>query len=111
VPERLPEPAEVRAYLLDALHFEDDQGLWEPVWWLNTRSPDLDRASKVSLVRSVVLSLLEEGLIELRRTTSPPDEGTPVTRDELDRLRSGDPPWYDPERTDLLVTISEVGHP
>ena len=72
---------------MNDLHFEDDQGLWEIVWRLNTWCPAAERDRKISLERDVVFGLLSEERIELRRIEWPSSDG-PLLSDER-----GAPPW------------------
>lgn len=98
----------MREELLDELRHEDDQGLWEVVWSLNTMSPDVELSSKIALARSVVVELLSDGLIELRQIEWPSHGGRLLTEDQLRQLRQDDVPWHDPEATDLLVQINAL---
>ena len=98
----------MRSELLDDLRYEDDQGLWEVVWTLNTRCPEVDLASKIALARTVVFSLFEDGLVELRQGGWPHNEGAALTEREIARLRHDDTPWNGPLETDLLVHLTAV---
>ena len=93
--------------LLDALRFEDDQGLWEIVWGLNSISPETPRDRKIQLAREVVFALLDEGRIELRSVVWTESAGPPLTEVEIAQLRHDDVPWYDPENSgERLVWLS-----
>jgi hypothetical protein len=93
--------------LLDCLHFEDDQWLWEVVWALNARCPKAGQDEKVGLARQAVFELLADGLIELWRGEWPGGPVEPLSPAQIERLRVDPMPWYDPEHTELLVVIRE----
>jgi hypothetical protein len=67
---------EVTTWRVDALSYEDDQGLWEVVWSLSTDSSP-SSPEKVALARQVVFALLREGRLTLRTAPWPKsaDEG------------------------------------
>ena len=93
---------------MDELRHEDDQGLWEVVWALNSQCPDVPLAEKIALARAVVFELLESGQIELREIAWPEHEGPILTATQIARLHHDDGPWYDPQNSaDLLVQINE----
>lgn len=103
-PASFPSAEELRLALLNDLRFEDDQGLWEVVWRLNTISPEVEQERKLALAREVVFQLVEAGEVELR--SAKPGEGAQLLPDsEVACLRNEAEPWCDPERTDLLVLI------
>ena len=104
----LPSLRAVRATLIDALWFEDDQGLWEVVWRLNADHASASMSSKVAMARDVVFGLIDEGLVTLTVSEWPnrADEGRPLTDAESERLRTDDRPWVDPAETpDLVVWL------
>lgn len=103
----LPLQDDLRQELMDDLHYEDDQGLWEVVWLLNTKAPEVTRDEKIALARAVIFGLLDEGRIELRQVTWPEHDGRLLNEVEVARLHHDDAPWFDPEATDLLVQVSE----
>ncbi len=104
----LPSAAEVRRSLVDDLHHEDDQGLWEVVWSLNSACPDASQGRKIALAKQVVFGLLSDGLIELRRAVWPSRDGPLLSDVEIARLHHDDVPWFDPANSaDLLVQVSE----
>ena len=100
-----PNPESVEADLVDALTHEDDQWLWEPVWVLNSRYPDLPESEKVGLARHVVLGLAEQQRVTLWRGQWPGGIVEPLTEADRQRIEGEDAPWTDPEGTDLLVVI------
>jgi len=62
---------------------------------------------KVELARTTVLTMVEEGEVELWRTEWPPTPATsrPLDPRDADRLATEDGPWFEPEKTDLVVEI------
>jgi hypothetical protein len=71
---------------VDEVHYEDDQGLWEVVWALNTQCPEVPLAEKIALARAVVFELLEAGQIELRKIAWPDHDGPLFTAEQIARL-------------------------
>lgn len=61
---------------------------------------------KVVLVRQVVESLEEDGLIELRRGDWPTQTTRWLPPRQRARLRAEDMPWTQPEATDLFAVIT-----
>lgn len=103
----LPSREPTAERLLDSLHFGDHQWLWEVVWDLNARYPEAGRDEKVALARQVVFQLLAEGRIALWRGEWPRGPVEPPSPAQIERLRVKAMPWYDAERTELVVVIRE----
>jgi hypothetical protein len=101
----LPTVDSVEAELMDALKHEGDQWLWEPVWSLNRKCPDIVTNAKVGLVRHVVLGLESRDQVTLLRGEWPPGRTDPLSQVDHERILVEDPPWADPDGTDLLVVI------
>jgi len=105
----LPAASEVRDSLLDDLHHEGHQGLWEVVWALNTQCPEVPLADKLALARAVVFDLLQSGQIELRKIAWPEHDGPSLTAEQRARLQHDDAPWYDPESSAaFLVQVNSA---
>lgn len=72
--------AERRSFYLETLGDAHDEGpmLHEPYWWANTRFPDRSVEARLELAATTLLSLLDDGLIELFPLNSeqPLDPGT-----------------------------------
>jgi hypothetical protein len=95
------------AFLVSGELQDDDVGLWEVVWRLNTLAPAAPLGEKILLARHAVSSLL--GHNHLWRGDW---HGGPVallTEDEMQILAHDDAPWHDPENATLLVWIREEG--
>jgi hypothetical protein len=92
-----PTPESVEADLIDALTYEDDQWLWEPVWVLKNKHPDLPEAAKVGLA--------DQRRVTLWRGQWPGGIVEPLSEADRDRIAVEEAPWSDPESTDLLVII------
>ena len=108
----LPSLGELRIALLDALHFEDDPGLWEIVWSLNRSHPSVPIDTKVAAARELTFGLLDEGLVKLATAEWPrrASDGRTLTDAEMIRLRDDDAPWRDPEEaSDLVVWVCGRG--
>jgi hypothetical protein len=58
---------ERRSFYLETLGDADDEGpmLHEPFWWARTRFPDATDAQRTDLAESVLVELLDKGLIEV----------------------------------------------
>jgi hypothetical protein len=56
-----------RSFYLETLGDADDEGpmLHEPYWWARTRFPDATDAQNAALAESVLVELLQGGLIEV----------------------------------------------
>ena len=106
-----PTSESVKADLLEALTFEDDQWLWEPVWAINAKYPELQVAEKVGLARQVVLGLADQRRVTLWRGLWPGGTVEPLSEPDRFRIAVEEPPWYDPEATDLLVVIQIASKP
>jgi hypothetical protein len=105
----LPDRAVVRDRLLDALQYEDDQWLWEVVWWMNVDYPHLKLQEKIVLARAVVTDLLAEGVVELRISAGwPQSADIEPTVAQRAAIMAEDAAWFDPEHADLLVQIRLV---
>ena len=110
--DQLPDVDEVRNALLDALRYEGDQWLWEPVWVLNGSHPGSALDAKISLVQRVILALIDERLVEL--WLSPGWPVNPTVRLATDRwteLVGDSAAWSDPEHAALLVQVRLVKQP
>jgi hypothetical protein len=105
VASSLPTPESVEADLIDALTFEDDQWLWEPVWNLTSKYPELTESEKVALARQAVLGLAERGRVTLWRAQWADGIIGPLSDSDRDRIRTEIPPWTASESTDLQVII------
>jgi hypothetical protein len=101
----LPTPESVQADLVDALTYEDDQWLWEPVWVLNAHYPDFPVVDKVGLVRRVVLGLANQGRLTLWKGDWTTGAAVPLSDPDRLRIEVEDAPWHDPQETDLAVVI------
>ena len=106
-----PTPDSVEADLIDALTYEDDQWLWEPVWRLNGKYPDIPIADKVGVARQVVLGLAADERVILWRGEWPGGIAGPLGKEELERISTEDSPWSDPEGTDLRVIVQLATNP
>ena|SRR3989442_6285103 len=60
---------------------EDYRGLYEIVWSLNSKYPDLSRDLKIAAARAVVAELLKEGQVALFRTNWASNRYDPVPQD------------------------------
>jgi hypothetical protein len=103
----LPSSTQAAERLLDFLHFEDDQWLWEVVWDLNARFPAAGQEEKIRLARQAVSELLASGFIELWRGVWPDGPVEPLGAAEIERLHVEAEPWCDPEQADIIVVIRE----
>jgi hypothetical protein len=92
-------------YLISGDLQDDDIGLWEVVWTLNTLAPAAPLDEKVRLARYAVSRLL--GHYALWRGDWPGGPVAPLTEEEKQTLAHYDAPWHDPERATLLVWIRE----
>lgn len=95
-------------YLIGVDLEDDDVGLWEVVWTLNSIAPTAPLDEKVRLARRAVSVLV--GQYELWRGERP--TGRPVARltdSETQTLAGDDTPWHDPEHATLLVWLREDG--
>lgn len=102
----LPSSELIKSALLDALLYEDDQWLWEPVWGLNSTHPGVTVEAKVAVVRVVVQELLDEGLVSLYLSPGWPTEGVlPLTSAEIATLAGDSAVWSDPTTAAMLVQI------
>ena len=90
-------------YLMSAELEEDDLGLWEVVWHLNTTAPAAPLEEKVQLARRAVSVLM--GQHDLWRGEWPGGPVTPLSERETQALASDDAAWHDPEHATLLVWI------
>jgi hypothetical protein len=106
---RLPADDVVAGRLLDDLSSADDQWLWEVVWHMNTHFPDVPGSEKIALARRVVLALSGRGEITLWRGEWPIGALTPLGSHDAHRLGFENPPWFDPEGSDLHVVIRGSG--
>jgi len=100
-----PTPGPVEADLVDALTYEDDQWLWEPVWNLNAKYSAFPTAEKIVLARRVVPGLAAARRVTLWRGQWPSGISGPLSTSDIERITVEDPPWSNPEGTDLLVII------
>jgi hypothetical protein len=100
-----PTVGSVETDLIDALTHEDDQWLWEPVWSLNSKYPAFPTAEKVALVRRVVLGLVAQKRVTLWQGQWPSGISGPLSTQGIERIAVEDPPWSDPEGTDLRVIV------
>ena len=57
---------------------EDYQGLYELVWYLNGREPDLSRGEKVAAASAVLSQLLRDGYVSLYSSVWAVDDWHPV---------------------------------
>jgi hypothetical protein len=106
-----PTPETVEADLFDVLTYEDDQWLWEPVWLLNGKYPNLPESEKVGLARQVVLGLAEQQRVTLWRGQWPGGIVEPLNEVDRQRIEGEEAPWTDPEGTDLQVIIQIASVP
>ena len=74
-----PTPETVEADLIDALTYEDDHWLWEPIWILSGRYPNLTESEKVGLARQVVLGLAQQQRVTLWKGQWPDGSVEPLT--------------------------------
>lgn len=95
------------AYLVSSDLQDDDLGLWEVVWTLNTLAPAAPLDEKIRLARHAVSSLL--GQCDLWRGEWPGGPVAILSEDEKRTLSHDDAPWHDPEHAALLVWIREEG--
>ena len=96
----------IKSALLDALRYEDDQWLWEPVWVLNSSHPGVSTDAKIKAVRVVVQELLDEGLVSLYLSAGWPTEGVrPLTSAEMVTVAGDSAVWSDPTVAAMLVQI------
>ncbi len=100
-----PTAGSVEADLLDALTYEDDQWLWEPVWILNSKYPAFPTPEKIALARRVVLGLAAQSRVTLWRGQWPSGISGSLSDEDIERITVEDAPWSDPESTDLLIII------
>jgi hypothetical protein len=96
------------AYLLSADLEDDDLGLWEVMWTLNTLAPAAPFDDKIRLAKHAVSSLVG-GQYELWRGEWPGGPVAPLTEGEQQLLAHDDVSWHDPDHATLLVWIREVG--
>ena len=57
---------------------EDYTGLYEVIWELNGKFPEVSEAEKIGAARVALMHLLSEGLIEVYRTEWPPSVYQPL---------------------------------
>ena len=108
----LPTVAQVQRRLLDELHHEGEQGLWEVAWSLNCgpEQPAAVVATKVDLAREAVLDLVSRGEVTIMQAdTWPPTDYRPVAATEFAAV-DGDA-WVAPERADALYFIRAASSP
>ncbi len=75
---------------------DDYFGLYEIIWSLNAKYPDVSKAAKVAAAQTVLQDLLREGSITLFTTVWPPSDYTPVPPElALDAI-AGASAWDDP---------------
>lgn len=94
-------------YLLSADLQDDDLGLWEVVWTLNTLAPTASLNEKIHLARRAVSVLMGE--YDLWRGVWPTGPVARLTDSEMLELADDDAPWHDPEHASVLVWIREEG--
>jgi hypothetical protein len=104
--DRLPSVDRL-TFLLSGDLQDDDLGLWEVVWTLNTLAPAAPLDEKIRLARRAVSRLL--GQYDLWRGDWPGGPVALLTEDENRTLAHEDAPWHDPENATLLVWIREEG--
>jgi hypothetical protein len=110
-PDGHPTADSVEIDLIDALTYEDDKWLWEPVRTLNNKYPYIRTTEKVGLARQVVLRLAEQKRVTLWRGQWPSGISGPLSKADRERIAVEDSPWSDPEGTDLLVIIQLAQNP
>ena len=75
---------------------EDYTGLYEIIWSLNTHYPEVDRATKVSASRPILLDLLRRGEVILFTTRWASSQYDPVPSDKAVELATSPKSWEDP---------------
>jgi len=84
----------------------DHFGLYEIVWSLNAKYPDLPRAVKVDAARRVVVDLLTAGEIRLARSMWPKSTHDPVPADIALALANDPESFDDPKDGSYLCYLT-----
>jgi hypothetical protein len=98
----LPSPERL-AYVIAGDLEEDNLGLWEVVWGLNSSHPRASLEEKIGLARRAV-SLLGNQADLWRGDPLDPDGG-PLTPEDLQALAADDLAWHDPKKASMIVWL------
>jgi len=86
---------------------EDYCGLYEIIWSLNTKYPDVDRHTKIESARSAFLPLAREGQVSLFESVWASSDYKPVSQADALRKLEDVSVWSDPtEKPYLSYTTS-----
>jgi hypothetical protein len=86
---------------------EDYYGLYEIIWSLNTKYPDVDRQKKVESARNVFLPLVRDGRVSLFESIWASSDYKPLSQADALRELENDSAWSDPtEKPYLSYTTS-----
>jgi hypothetical protein len=98
----LPSPERL-AYVIAGDLAEDDVGLWEIVWGLNSTNPEAPLDEKVRIARRAVSLLSNEA--ELWHGDPLEPGSGPLSAAELRALAEDDLAWHDPANASLIVWL------
>jgi len=86
-------PTEIEAIIREAAG-EDRYGLYEIIWTLNARFPEIDEAAKIAASRPVLRDLLERGVVSIyAQPWAKPDVSAPLTMTDALEQITPDAAW------------------
>ncbi len=86
---------DVRGALL-WLAIEDYAGLWEAVWDLNSRRPQLPESENRRVAEETLRELVRAGQVTLFRSREPYEDVTPISAAESDEVLADRENWLEP---------------